>query len=331
MSKDPIINIGIIGCGAVVQKYYAKVLPLISNVKIVRVCDINKTNSEKIAKEIRSRSGDLDEVISESNICIIATPPSSHYSIATKCLTGGRDVFCEKPFVGSMKEAKELTTLAERLGKKIYVGHFRRNYPNVNLAKKLISTGVFGPINAVTVTEGGRFSWNTSSGYTSKEKLGGVIYDTGSHAIDMAMYAVGLDDSDIQIVDVGVKKDQPEPSNLFKGSANIQLNGEIIKMKIFLSRYQTLANSVRINCRQGIVEFSTGMDGYVTVKGPTGRTVLCSTDRYTDALQCFRRQFDLIIEGKARCFEGHRFINLSALLESFSNQPNDEIICQELL
>lgn len=68
---------------------------------------------------------DADIILNDNNIAlvVIATPVSSHYSLAKKALMAGKHIFVEKPFTNSYVNAEELIDLAEKSSLKIGVGH----------------------------------------------------------------------------------------------------------------------------------------------------------------------------------------------------------------
>lgn len=57
---------------------------------------------------------DLDAMLADPKVSLVyvASPNSLHYGYAKKALLAGKHVICEKPFVGSAAEAKELFALA---------------------------------------------------------------------------------------------------------------------------------------------------------------------------------------------------------------------------
>ncbi len=73
-----------------------------------------------------AKSGDFDfplfdtvqEMLDRTapDILTVATPPSSHFELVRLGLNAGVHVFCEKPFVPSLEEAKEIIALASRAG-----------------------------------------------------------------------------------------------------------------------------------------------------------------------------------------------------------------------
>lgn len=71
---------------------------------------------------------------------IIATPNITHYSIVKYCMKAGKNVFCEKPLTLSYEKSKELYSLAEKYGVKLYVSdiqNFRSKNFNIE-ARNLI-------------------------------------------------------------------------------------------------------------------------------------------------------------------------------------------------
>ena len=93
------------------SKYCAK---LRDTVKIVAVCDCDKTRAEAGAKQVNEIYGDsackavLDfrEVIADPTIdaVCIATPDHWHAYMCVEAMKHGKDVYCEKPLTFSPEE-----------------------------------------------------------------------------------------------------------------------------------------------------------------------------------------------------------------------------------
>jgi predicted dehydrogenase len=90
----------------------------------------------------------FDEAISKNkNIdgAIIATPPSTHFDIAKKCLEHNLHVLIEKPMVESIKELDILNQIAGD-SKVLMSGHTYLYNPAVKLMKEIIDSGEIGDI-----------------------------------------------------------------------------------------------------------------------------------------------------------------------------------------
>jgi predicted dehydrogenase len=80
----------------------------------------NRTSLRYLAEKF---TDDLNFLIQDSDAVVIATPPMSHFSLAKRILSEGKDVFIEKPMALSSKEAEQLVLLARRTGAIVMVGH----------------------------------------------------------------------------------------------------------------------------------------------------------------------------------------------------------------
>jgi predicted dehydrogenase len=91
---------------------------------------------------------DVGEIINDPEIdaVVIATPVSSHYTLAKMALLKGKHVLVEKPFTSSVDEAKELIDIAFNLGKVIMVDHTFLYTGAVNKMRSLIVNGEIGEL-----------------------------------------------------------------------------------------------------------------------------------------------------------------------------------------
>src|SRR5206468_2647682 len=108
-------------------------------------------------ERLGARSATLEQARAEADAVIIATPPGLHREHVELFLKPGRVVVCEKPFVGSRRDAEELIQRANDCGCALFVGHFRRTFPALRLAKEFAATGALGALRRISVSEGFRF------------------------------------------------------------------------------------------------------------------------------------------------------------------------------
>jgi hypothetical protein len=66
---------------------------------------------------------DIDALIEESNLVVVATPSQTHAELGQRVLSAKRDIFLEKPIALSSSEARGITRLAEDSGRILMVGH----------------------------------------------------------------------------------------------------------------------------------------------------------------------------------------------------------------
>jgi len=286
-----VIALGIIGCGAVVHRNYARVLLGRDGYAVRYVCDLDARQAESAARLFSAEAVALEELVERADAVIISTPPSTHATLIRTCLRAGRTILCEKPYAPTHAEAAAALEESRDAGARLYVGQFRRAYPQLALARDLVGLGLIGEVRSFTAAEGGRFTWSSVSGYTSAEASGGVLWDTGSHTLDMALFAARLDRWPAPAVDVvSVTRDRPEPSHDFRGAFTMALDGQTVEGRLHVSRVETLPNLVRIRGELGEVAFVTDMDDRVRLTTAQGSLVVNAGQPLENLIECLDLQ-----------------------------------------
>ena len=86
------------------------------------------------------------KIINDSDIqaVVIATPVSTHYSLAKECLEAGKHVFVEKPLADSSRKCQNLINIAKKNSLTIFVDHTFLYTSAVNKMKEIASKKDFG-------------------------------------------------------------------------------------------------------------------------------------------------------------------------------------------
>lgn len=85
-------------------------------------------------------------LLSRVNAVVIATPPSSHFSLCKKALEAGKDVYVEKPLALSETQGRELEQLADATGQILMVGHILEYHPAFRKLCDLVRSGALGEL-----------------------------------------------------------------------------------------------------------------------------------------------------------------------------------------
>lgn len=122
------------------------------------VCDPNETTAD-IVKSIAPHATptiyhNWEQVLADKSFdaAIIATPVSTHATIALPCLKKGISVFVEKPITTNLGDAQTLATAAQMSGAKIFVGHIHLYNPCYHAIKQHLPS--LGPLRYI-LCEGG--------------------------------------------------------------------------------------------------------------------------------------------------------------------------------
>lgn len=126
------------------------------------------------------------------DLIVVATPNESHVELARRALEAGKHVVIDKPMAGTSAEARELITLATRLGKVLAPFHNRRFDGDFLTVRRLVEEGRLGRVVRV-VSHFDRFrpiqranTWKEAAGPAN-----GLLYDLGPHLVDQALALFG--------------------------------------------------------------------------------------------------------------------------------------------
>lgn len=149
------ITIGIIGFG-----YWGP--NLVRNFFVAKDCLVKSVADPRVErlsvleKSFPSISGvkNADELILDPQIdaVIIATPVSTHFSLAKKALQHGKHVLLEKPMTSSVAEAEILINLAVQKGLLLMVDHTFLYTGAVEKMKLLVNSGELGNVKYLDST-----------------------------------------------------------------------------------------------------------------------------------------------------------------------------------
>ncbi|MCL2814192.1 MAG: Gfo/Idh/MocA family oxidoreductase [Oscillospiraceae bacterium] len=209
METKKTINIAVVGTGFMgkTHSYSVKNLPffygeLPFEAVLHTICSRDQKKGEKIKNEWGFLYSETDEkkILENPEIDVvdICTPNISHFELLIKALGAGKHIYCEKPLVISGAQAKEVIKKLEETNKdkKLLCGMVFHNRfsPAVLRAKQLIEEGRLGSIISFRVAyrHNSNLDQNKKAGWKqTAESGGGVLFDLGSHAIDMARFLCG--------------------------------------------------------------------------------------------------------------------------------------------
>jgi predicted dehydrogenase len=127
----------------------------------------------------------------------ICVPPNIHKEFICSGLLNDCHVMCEKPFLLSSADYKDVLSLSKSVNKTVYPCHNYKFSPVLSLAKKLVSCEQFGQVvtghfrtlrsgHAVGVPEW-KPDWRRSADISG----GGILRDHGTHSVYMACRMCG--------------------------------------------------------------------------------------------------------------------------------------------
>jgi predicted dehydrogenase len=179
------INVALLGCG-----YWGsnlcRVLSQSKRFNLTWVSDLNGASLERarrVAPMARTTT-DPEQPLSDPAVhaVVVATPVASHATVALRALDAGKHVFVEKPLAGSAAEAEQMCERAERLDRRLMVGHTFMYNGAVRRVKSIIESGSLGDIYYV-------FSRRLQLGIVRQDV--DALWNLAPHDISIMNYWVG--------------------------------------------------------------------------------------------------------------------------------------------
>jgi len=170
--------------------------------------------------------------IPELQLVIVATPNTSHFSIAKECLEHDRHVVIDKPFTTTSGEARELMRLASDRGKLLSVYQNRRWDGDFQTVQKIIADGVLGRIVSYeSHFDRYRPEFKENAWRERNEPGSGILFDLGPHLLDQAMQLFGVPeaiDADVRSEREGGQVDDAFDVTLFYGGMRALLRASVL-------------------------------------------------------------------------------------------------------
>lgn len=190
-------NISLIGLGYL-GKIHLKLLMENPAWNVAGLYDTNSRLTRELATQYNLKAfGSLDQALENCDAVAIATPSSTHYEIARRCIIAGKHVFIEKPVTPTLKECKQLQSLIKEAGIIFQVGHTERFNPAFIAAAPYISNPLFIEVQRLAQ-------------YSSRGTDVSVVLDLMMHDLDLIL----------TFVNSNVRKIQASGTSFVSGSAD---------------------------------------------------------------------------------------------------------------
>lgn len=230
--RQQVIRVGLIGCGMRGMQLASLIRSTgwyDVRGEIVAISDVDRTRAQNARSKYYPQaeiSQDFREVLQRDDVdaVFIATPDHWHAPCAIEALSAGKHVYCEKPMTLTISEGHQLISAVRQARRCFQVGTQQRSFRQFQQAAELVRNGRLGQLQRIEISVpvnrgGGPFvsrpvpptlDWNRWLGpapyvdYCDErfasyrlwfDYSGGSMTDWGAHNLDIAHWAMDLDDS----------------------------------------------------------------------------------------------------------------------------------------
>lgn len=151
------------------------------------VVDIDSQRSARAGRSCTvGGTQSLDDVLDDPRVAAIAiaTPPQSHFQLASRCLEAGRHVLVEKPMACSILDGEQLIATAQKQGRVLMCDHTYCYAPMATQLRELVHRGGLGDVQHIESTR-------LSAGKVQSEV--DVFWDLAAHDLALLDYILGSD------------------------------------------------------------------------------------------------------------------------------------------
>lgn len=226
-----VVRIGFIGLGGIATRCHIPALASLPDVVVQAGAEVNPEQAERTQRRfgIPKIYSSYQEMIQEEPLdAVYVCPPNFlHYEAASAALAQGLHVYCEKPMGLSSKQALALMTEADRRGLVLMPGHNLRFHAHFHRARRLIQEKRIGKIlqiQGIAAKPGPYIGWDPKSDWYFDKRNVGVLYDQGSHLLDLLLYVADLDVEGVCAVSRTSLPGLPVPDNIvaaFRGRNDV--------------------------------------------------------------------------------------------------------------
>ncbi len=232
----------------------------------------------------------------QPDILVIAAPPDFHFDLCQAGLESGAHIFCEKPFMNNLDNARCVIGMAAQAGRQVVVNNQYRFMNIHSAAKQAIGGTDFGALQFISANQTFKVSSDTESGWRGADPQR-TCKEFGIHVFDLCRFFFGENPHTIHArMPKGARPDGPDFLNLIQ----LEFSGDRVA-QITLDRLSTGPHNyldMRLDGEYGIVD--THIGGNI---------------RFSAGIRGGRRkpfiETDIAMGGRARLYQGDRYRTLA--------------------
>jgi len=148
---------GIIGCGDVCEKKSGPALSGVAHSSLAAVMRRDGAKAADYAKrhDVPRWTDDVDKLLGDDEVnCIyVATPDAAHAELTLRAATAGKHVRVETALALNAADCTQMIDTCRDAGVVLAVAYYRRGYPTILRAKRLIDEGAIGKLTTIYIND----------------------------------------------------------------------------------------------------------------------------------------------------------------------------------
>jgi myo-inositol 2-dehydrogenase / D-chiro-inositol 1-dehydrogenase len=194
------VRLGFVGAGAIARRHL-DILAARSDVEVAAISDVDVDRAQRMADALEARAYEhwrtmLDE--EGLDALFVCTPPESHAEPTVDALYRGIHVYVEKPLARARADGSAIVSAWEASASVCAVGYQWRSLDLLANLRSALSGATPGMLisRSIGPTEGARHDLAQASApgdswFVDPRRSGGILFELGSHDIDLQLSLAG--------------------------------------------------------------------------------------------------------------------------------------------
>ncbi|HET7791336.1 MAG TPA: Gfo/Idh/MocA family oxidoreductase, partial [Gemmatimonadales bacterium] len=141
------LKVGVVGAG-MWGKNHVRTVASLADAELAAVCDTSDKTRERLARQYPSTlvTADVKALLDRVDAVVVASPATTHATIALEAIAAGKPCLVEKPFALSVKDAEAVARAAADQRVPVLAGHLLVYHPAVERLRAMVQAGDLGRI-----------------------------------------------------------------------------------------------------------------------------------------------------------------------------------------
>jgi predicted dehydrogenase len=190
--KANALGFGVIGTGAMARAI-AGSIGTVDGAQLRAVGGRDPAKAAALARESSASSCSIDELLKRDDIDVIyvATPNHLHHEHVARSLEAGKHVVCEKPFMTSASQVRDVMQIAQRVDRFCMEAMWMRFTPAMRRLRELVRSGAIGEVRLTSAQMGYPYKLEPGHRLLDPAQGGGVVLDLGVYLLSLAFDVMG--------------------------------------------------------------------------------------------------------------------------------------------
>ncbi len=192
----------VMGAGGIAN-HFCDAVRLTAGAQVCAIASKSMERAQKFARanDIPAAYDSYEKMLAEEKPdCVyIAVTNDSHYELTKLCLAHKTPVLCEKAFVPTAKEAKEIFEISEKQGTFVMEAMWARFTPTTIKAKEWIDAGKIGKVRMIEARLGFAAVRDMSNRFFDLKLGGGAALDVLVYTYELTDYMMGREPQKVQV------------------------------------------------------------------------------------------------------------------------------------